>query len=65
MAIQDKFTDKIIVSTLKALKVEHGWNEQLVSKIMELHNSNGLTNLQSLSNAFEEVVVSKEVEDND
>lgn len=65
MAIEDKFTDNIIVSSLKALKAEHGWNEQLVSKIMELHNSNSLTNLKSLSNAFEEVAVSKEAEDND
>lgn len=65
MAIEDKFTESIIVSSLNVLKTEHGWNENLISKILGLYNSDSLTNIKSLSNAFEEVAVSKEVEDND
>jgi len=65
MALEDKFTESIIVSSLNVLKTEHGWNENLINKILGLYNSDSLTNIKSLSIAFEEVAVSKEVEDND
>ncbi|MHB8065246.1 MAG: hypothetical protein ACYDG2_21990 [Ruminiclostridium sp.] len=65
MATEDKFTDSIINATLENLEKEHGWSKELINKVKQLYQSNSLTNLQSLSNAFEEVAISKEAEDND
>ena len=61
---KDKFTNSIIDSTLDILKTEYGWSENLISKILELHRLDQLTDVQSLSCAIEEVAVSKE-EEND
>lgn len=65
MTTKNKFTDNIINSTLKLLEKEHGWNKELVNKVMQLYQTNNLNNLQSLSNIFEEIAASKEGKEDD